>query len=374
MAEAKLQMALGGSQAMTFVQFVAVALLSLMIGGTITACKRRDTGQDDAARAKVFADATTKRQADREAKRAATDLAREVEQGNVDVRANALPPLLEAAQYADAKETKALLERGADQKTLNEALLLVSHSEPFSVDANGRESKNSSLPFAATAKVLLEKGANIEVRDKYDGSTPLILAAGYGETAVVKLLIAKGAAVEAKDPEGETPLIRAACNCPIVDMPDTSDSVRLLLENGADIEARDKQGRTALMAAAGWGRDWIVQILLDKGAQIEARDNKRYTALLIAAQGRAIPTADAVRMLLAKGADIEARNNKGESALMLAASFGGFEDVRIVKMLLNRGADSRAQDLEGRTALDIAVAKGRTKTVSLLRATAAKSR
>jgi ankyrin repeat protein len=360
------------ARAITFVQFVAIALLSLIMGGTGAACKRRDTEADDAARAKAFAGAVARLEADQEAKRAAADLRKEREKADRDARANALPPLLEAAQYGDAKEVKALLANGADRKTLNEALLLVSHSEPLVV--GGSAAKDPSLPFAATAKLLLEKGANIEVRDQYYGATPLLLAARYGETAVVKLLLEKGAKIEAKDPSGGTALMAAACECPGIDLPDTSGSVRLLLESGADIEAEDKEGRTALMAAAGWGRGWIVKILLDKGARIEAKDNQGFTALLIAAQGQGYPTADAVQILLTRGADIEARNNKGESALMLAASGGGFEDVKIVKMLLNRGADARAQDLQRRTALDMAVAKGRSKTASLLRAALAKSR
>jgi ankyrin repeat protein len=359
------------ARAITFVQFVAIALLSFMIGGAVAACKRRDTDADDAARAKVFSGAVTRSEADREAKRVAADLRKEREKAETEARANALPPLLEAAQNADAKEVKALLANGADPKTLNEALLLVSHSEPLVVGDSA--ANDPSLPFAATARLLLEKGANIEVRDKNYGATPLLLAARYGETAVVKLLLEKGAKIEAKDPYGGTALMAAACECPSIDSPDTSRSVRLLLESGADVETKDKGGRTALMDAAAWGRGWIIKILLDRGAQIEAKDNKGFTALLIAAQGQGYPTADAVQMLLTRGADIEARNNKGESALMLAASDGGFEYVKIVRILLKSGADARAQDLKGRTPLDMAVAKGRSKTASLLRAAAAKS-
>jgi ankyrin repeat protein len=358
--------------ATTFVQFVAIALLSLMIGGTVAACKQRDTDADDTARAKVFADAVARLEADREAKRVAAEFRKESEKAGADARANALPPLLEAVQHGDAKEVKASLANGADRKALNEALLLVSHSEPLV--GKGTPAKDPSLPFAATAKLLLEKGANIEVRDKYYGATPLLLAARYGETAVVKLLLEKRAKIEARDPYGGTALMAAACECPIIDSPDTSGSVRLLLESGADIEAKDKEGRTALMAAAGWERGWIIKILLDQGVHIEAKDNQGFTALLIAAQGQGYPTADAVQILLTRGAELEARKNKGESALMLAASYGGFEYVKIVKMLLKSGADARAQDLKGRTALYMAVAKGRSKTATLLRAAAAKSR
>jgi len=53
--------------------------------------------------------------------------------------------------------------------------------------------------------------------------------------------------------------------------------VRLLLEKGANIEARDNTGRTALHWAAERGREEVVQLLLDKGADIEAEDNARRT-------------------------------------------------------------------------------------------------
>jgi len=54
-------------------------------------------------------------------------------------------------------------------------------------------------------KLLLEKGANIEAKDN-DGDTALINAAIKGETEMVKLLLEKGANIEAKDNKGETAL------------------------------------------------------------------------------------------------------------------------------------------------------------------------
>ena len=47
-------------------------------------------------------------------------------------------------------------------------------------------------------KLLLEKGADVESKDRY-GRTPLSWAAGNGHEAVVKLLLEKGADVESKD-------------------------------------------------------------------------------------------------------------------------------------------------------------------------------
>jgi hypothetical protein len=60
--------------------------------------------------------------------------------------------------------------------------------------------------FSSTPEIvslLVEKGAEIEVRDK-DGWTPLMVAAGYSSTPeIVTLLLAKGADALAKDEDGK---------------------------------------------------------------------------------------------------------------------------------------------------------------------------
>jgi ankyrin repeat protein len=58
-------------------------------------------------------------------------------------------------------------------------------------------------------KLLLEKGADLEAKDEF-GRTPLSWAAEEGHEGVVKLLLEKGADLEAKDEFGQTPLSRAA--------------------------------------------------------------------------------------------------------------------------------------------------------------------
>jgi hypothetical protein len=55
------------------------------------------------------------------------------------------------------------------------------------------------------AKLLIEKGANVNAKSN-DGATALHGAAFFCQTEIVKLLLAKGAVVDAKNIRGETPL------------------------------------------------------------------------------------------------------------------------------------------------------------------------
>jgi uncharacterized protein len=132
--------------------------------------------------------------------------------------------LIDAARHANANKAELILERGADLRTRNEALFAVGESEPAVLEAlpgaartapslptpepNGT-SKFSFIDSTDTARLLLEHGATLEARDE-EGDTPLIRAASFGGTNVVKVLLAKGANVDARDNRGMTALIGAA--------------------------------------------------------------------------------------------------------------------------------------------------------------------
>jgi ankyrin repeat protein len=198
----------------------------------------------------------------------------------------------------------------------------------------------------AIVRLLLEKGADVEARAN-NRRTALIGAAGGGHEAVVRLLLEKGADVEARANDGRTALIGAAEG-------GHEAVLRLLLEKGANVEARDNDGWTALIEAAGGGDEVVMQLLLEKGADVEARDNDGWTALFWAARGG---HEAVVRLLLEKGADVEARDNDGWTALIRAAWFGhkaiGHEAVKqlLKARLMEKTADVEARDNDGETAL-----------------------
>jgi ankyrin repeat protein len=92
------------------------------------------------------------------------------------------------------------------------------------------------------------------------GKDAIIYAAKDGNFGVVKLLIKKGADVNAKDKYGGTALMYAAQN-------GDKEVVKLLLEKGAKVNAKNENGWTALMFAAYYGHKEIVKLLKSYGAK-----------------------------------------------------------------------------------------------------------
>jgi ankyrin repeat protein len=160
------------------------------------------------------------------------------------------------------------------------------------------------------------------------GMTPLMYAAVTGSPAAMKLLIERGADVNAKNAFDSTALMWSATDI---------EKVRILIEHGADVNAASKGGRTALLIAAMSDRSAaIVKLLIAKGANVKAVDKGNTTALLAAAQGG---DPETVRLMVDAGLDVNAGNIVGFTPLMLATESGS---IGAVKLLIAKGANVNA--------------------------------
>ena len=194
-----------------------------------------------------------------------------------------------------------------------------------------------------TVRLLLDRGADIEANNS-NTRTPLHLpaAAWRGHGAAVGLLPDRGAAIEAKAFYGKTPLLAATvCGHEV--------TVGLLLDRGADIEANDFGGLTPLHIATWCGHEATVGLLLDRGADIEAKDSSGRTPLHMAARCGHVSV---IGLLHSRGADIEAKGSNGQTPLHMAAWDG---HGAAVGLLLDRGADIEARGSDGQTPLHMTV-------------------
>lgn len=94
-------------------------------------------------------------------------------------------------------------------------------------------------------RAFLHQGADPNERHFRDGKTPLHWAAMIRHTDVARLLIERGADVNAREANGKTPLLQA-CTCRGKAHGVRRDMLELLLDSGADVNARDRRGHTAL--------------------------------------------------------------------------------------------------------------------------------
>jgi ankyrin repeat protein len=136
--------------------------------------------------------------------------------------------------------------------------------------------------------------------------------------------------------------------------------VKLLLDKGADINAQGGPYSNALQAASEGGYEQVVKLLLDKGADVNAQGGPHSSALQAASVGG---HEQIVKLLLNKGADVNAQGGYHGNALQ-AALAGGHE--QIVKLLLNKGADVNAQGGNYGSALKAASVGGHKQIVKLL--------
>jgi ankyrin repeat protein len=145
------------------------------------------------------------------------------------------------------------------------------------------------------AALLKEHAELLENRNNL-GQTVLYEAVGHNQLEIAELLLANGADVNARDANGNTPLIQA------MSVYNHDTMVRLLLAKRADVNLADKWSMTALCYAARQGQVADAKVLIANDANVNFAGTIRPggTPLYFAVIGT---HTEMVELLLANGAD-----------------------------------------------------------------------
>jgi ankyrin repeat protein len=251
----------------------------------------------------------------------------------------AAPALVDAAQNGDFKAVRSQLRERVDVNATQADGTTALH---WAVRRNDLDMVDALLAAHADYRLANRVGVR-----------PLYLAAMNGNADVIARLLDAG-----DDPnsvltgEGETVLMLTAYT-------GNPAAVKLLLDRGAGVNAQQFRGQTALMFAAAEGHTDVVKLLLARGAdpgistaastKQERRPAGGMTALLFAArQGQ----LQAARALLDGGAKIDEAGADDTTPLLIAIVNGHYE---LASMLLERGASPNIADANGRSPLYAAI-------------------
>jgi ankyrin repeat protein len=217
-------------------------------------------------------------------------------------------PLAEAANLADARMVKTLLDAGAG---------------PEGANADGETAlmlaiKTGELPVV---DLLIKAGANVNVVEKFHNQTPLMWAAAASRNAgeMVKLLLSKDADVRPRSLYSDWPsqitsepraqyrptggltalLYSARGGC--------YDCVEALIAAGAEVNRPTPEGVTPLMLALDNDHTDVAKLLLDRGANPGLWDWWGRTALYIVIDRKEGGASAGLRLGAAALRDAEAR-------------------------------------------------------------------
>ncbi|EMP40428.1 Ankyrin-3 [Chelonia mydas] len=205
---------------------------------------------------------------------------------------------------------------------------------------------------ANMVKLLLDRGAKIDAKTR-DGLTPLHCGARSGHEQVVKMLLDRGAPILSKTKNGLSPLHMATQG-------DHLNCVQLLIQHSVPVDDVTNDYLTALHVAAHCGHFKVAKVLLDEKANPNAKALNGFTPLHIACKKNRIKVME---LLLKHGASIQAVTESGLTPIHVAAFMG---HVNIVSQLMHHGASPNTTNVRGETALHMAARAGQAEVVRYL--------
>jgi ankyrin repeat protein len=279
--------------------------------------------------------------------------------------------LFEAIRSGDVQRVRAAIRAGADVNTRDESgATLLMHAvihgsrECLRLLLDGDADVNAANRYGSTAlmwaggdarmlKSLLDRGAAVDA-EASDGTTALLVAARYGNTESLRLLLEHGA--RAISPNVREELLRIAYSDPDPTMLRMLESIGLRLTQSSELRGP--------VVAPNVTQPAVMKRFLALGAsphETAATSTITLSALSYAVGQPAVPAA---ATLIDHGADPNARGSRGLTPLMMAAAADSGEATTL---LLTHGASVDLRDEAGRTALDWALMRGETRVAGILR-------
>lgn len=226
----------------------------------------------------------------------------------------------------------------------------------------GVEEKNITL-----VKNALKNRANINARDR-EGNTPLIAAYAQNrkEPGIITLLLSYRPDINAQNKKGTTALIAGVQNL------DTERSrlgfIDLLLKARANVNVKDNEGKSAFYYAAR-GTDDVVSVLLaSKGADVNVRDSDGMTPYMYYPGNYALTgrfRGGMLNILNAINFDPNVKDNNGLTLLMHAVKT---DNLEVAGIIVKKKPRLNEKDNEGYTVLHrvVPLRKNRAAITKLL--------
>jgi len=273
-------------------------------------------------------------------------------------------PMHEAALRADAKQLRILLDAGADID-----LALPQGETPLML-----ASRTSGVE---AVRLLIERGAKVNVVERWQGETPLMYAAAHDRGEVAAALIAAGADVNARTPLStlpeRKPAVRYFVEIPLAGLTPVMfaarhgavSALRVLIGAKADINAKTPEGFSPVVIALDNLHFDAAKVLVEAGASaddgglfavVEARNRVNYVGEIQVPTGAA-SSLELLKLMLSQGADLMGRLPEQlldrdarftppppkitDLALIRAARSS---DIEAMRVLIEAGADPSLHD------------------------------
>ena len=250
-------------------------------------------------------------------------------------------PLHFATSNGHLETALALLDHGADVNAQNADGKIPLHL--LGVSLGTYEDTCHSL-----ARLMLERGADVNARDK-NQATPLHSVSYIPRLEPARVLLDHGANIHAKNAQGQTPLHSVSQH--VNKFPSLSETalVELLLSRGADLNARDNDQATPFLLLSPIWNPRTTEILIKKGADVNVVNILGQNAWHCVSQN---PHLDrwwcGSLFKLLRGVDMSGRDNDERTPLHLASYYG---QVEVAEALLEHTVQVNATDIWGHTPL-----------------------